>query len=417
MDEIRPMPESDLAEFVRIGSDAYPGMNLVTDEDRKKFTERLTERNNDPRVTMHGCYRDGRLIAGIRLFDYTMTVRGVQMLTGGGGFLAVDLPVKKERVAKRIMDYYFAYYLERKAAMAILWPFRPDFYRKMGVGLGSKASTYRIKPGHFPKGPTKEHVVWLSESDLPEIAACYNRYARLTNGMIEETAEGLKVIYFSRGGRRLVGVRRNGNIEGYMHITYQKSGDLSFVDNNLVVISLYYETREALSELMTFLHAQDDQFHEIVVTTSDDNFHFLPLDPRNGTRRVIEPVYHESHTSSVGPMYRVIDTRRLFALLADSDFNSADLTLRIDLSDSFLPSNAGAYVIVFEGGRPRVDDRAKPDVSINLDVAEFSSLIMGAIDFKSLYAYSLADISNPARVREIDSLFAVDHKPVCTTPF
>ena len=411
------MPDDDLDVFARIAADAYPGMGLVTAEDRAKLVERLKKLNKDPRVTPIGCYREGRLIAAIRLYDYTMTLRGTQMLVGGAGFLAVDLPYKKERVAKRIMDFYFAHYLEKNAAMAVLWPFRPDFYRKMGVGLGSKAATYAIKPGHIPKGPTKDHVDWLTEDDLPEIAACYNRYAHQTNGMIEESVESLRAIYFGRTGRKLVGCRRDGRIEGYLVFSYRKTASRSFIDNNLVVTYFIYETREALSELMTFLHSQDDQFHRVIITTNDEFFYFLPHDPRNESRNVIEPVYHESHVTSVGIMYRVLDTRRLFELLAESDFNGVDFTLRIDLRDSFLSSNQGPYVVAFKGGMPQIIQSATADVAISLDVAEFSSLLMGAVDFKSLYAYSLADISNPALISEVNHIFAADHTPVCHTPF
>jgi predicted acetyltransferase len=417
MDEIRLMPDSDLPEFVRIAADAYPGIGLATEDDRKKLVERLIKLNEDPRVNTHGYYRDDRLIAAIRLYDYTMTVRGIQMLAGGAGFLEVDLPFKKEGVARRIMEYYFAHYLEKKAAMAVLWPFRPDFYRKMGVGLGSRVSTYSLKPGHFPKGPTKEHVDWLSDKDLPDIVACYNRYARQTNGMIEESVDSLKAIYFGKRARKVVGCRRNGSIEGFMVFSFEKAGAKSFIDNNLVIAYLIYETREALSELMTFLHSQDDQFHRVLITTNDDFFYFLPHDPRNESRIVRESVNHESHVNSVGAMFRAIDTPRLFELLADANFNGVDLTLRIDLRDSFLPSNDGRYVVAFKQGRPTLVESDKADVAISLDIAEFSSLIMGAVDFKSLYAYSLADISNPVHVADVDRIFAVDHTPLCLTPF
>ena len=52
-----------------------------------------------------------------------------------------------------------------------------------------------------------------------------------------------------------------------------------------------------------------------------------------------------------------------------------------------------------------------------LDVASFSSLITGAVDFKSLYRYGLADISASRYVDTINKLFLTEEKPICTTPF
>jgi len=53
---------------------------------------------------------------------------------------------------------------------------------------------------------------------------------------------------------------------------------------------------------------------------------------------------------------------------------------------------------------------------MSLDVAEFSSLLMGAVDFQHLYAYNLAEISDPAAVPVVNRLFAAP-KPICLTDF
>lgn len=55
--------------------------------------------------------------------------------------------------------------------------------------------------------------------------------------------------------------------------------------------------------------------------------------------------------------------------------------------------------------------------AVALDVAEFSSLLMGAVGFRSLYDFGLATISDPAYVATVDRIFAADRKPICTTAF
>ncbi len=50
-------------------------------------------------------------------------------------------------------------------------------------------------------------------------------------------------------------------------------------------------------------------------------------------------------------------------------------------------------------------------------MAEFSSLLMGSVRFSSLYRYGLAEISDQGAVDQIDKLFGVAAKPICTTPF
>ncbi|MFE1625154.1 sterol carrier protein domain-containing protein [Brevibacillus reuszeri] len=54
---------------------------------------------------------------------------------------------------------------------------------------------------------------------------------------------------------------------------------------------------------------------------------------------------------------------------------------------------------------------------IELDVADFSSLIIGSISFQKLLDYSLVKVSDPAFGKELDQLFHVAQKPICTTSF
>lgn len=57
------------------------------------------------------------------------------------------------------------------------------------------------------------------------------------------------------------------------------------------------------------------------------------------------------------------------------------------------------------------------DVKVDIDVSELSSLVMGSVNFRAMYDFSLIKISDESYVDTINKLFAVEHKPVCTTGF
>jgi hypothetical protein len=59
----------------------------------------------------------------------------------------------------------------------------------------------------------------------------------------------------------------------------------------------------------------------------------------------------------------------------------------------------------------------KYQVEIILDVSDFSSLIMGAIDFKTLFNFGLAEISDENYLDSIHRIFYTEHKPICITDF
>ena len=143
----------------------------------------------------------------------------------------------------------------------------------------------------------------------------------------------------------------------------------------------------------------------------------LLLDPRNASASLFESIHHESNLQGLGLMYRVIDTSGIFNLLQERDFGGQTCKLRLTIKDSFLPENAGDTFLCFDGGRLRLVEDGDADVQVRLDVAEFSSLLVGTVNFRSLYKYGLADISDPGYVGVVDRIFAVQDKPICTTPF
>jgi predicted acetyltransferase len=415
MSELRVLEPRDFEPMARIFADAYPGFKIATEEDRKRFAERALQlHEEEPTAQFHGLFRDGELQGIMCFYDFSMNFLQKRIPAGGVGQLAVALLHKKEQIAKEMMRYFLRTYRDRETPLAALYPFRPDFYRKMGFGYGTKMNQYRIKPSAFPKGASKAHVRTLTEDDRDAVVACYSRFVGQTHGMMDKTEREVRRL-FAAPKHRIVGCEMNGAVQAYMVFTFEEGEN--FILNDIQVQELIYENAEALSELSTFLHSQADQIRHVILNTQDEYFHFLPMDPRNNSDRLIPDVYHETNAQGVGLMYRVIDVPRIFDLLCERDFGGQTCTLRLTLVDTFLPENGGSVTLRFEGGRAQRIDRAQPDVEVRLDVAEFSSLLAGCVDFHSLFRYGLADISDPAYAETVDRLFAVERKPICTTSF
>jgi len=415
MTEIRALSPEDFDPAARIFADAYPGFKIATEEDRKRFSERaLKLHEEEPTAQFHGLFRDGQLQGMMCFYDFSTNFLQTRIPAGGVGQVAAALLHKKEHVAKEMMLYFLRHYRDRETPLVALYPFRPDFYRKMGFGYGTKMNQYRVKPSALPLGPSKAHVRYLTEADRQPLVACYRRFVDRTHGMMEKSEREVKRL-FAAPQHRLIGYEKDGLIQGYLVFTFEK-GD-TFLLNDIQVQELVYEDIQALSELLTFLHTQADQIRDVIVNTQDEYFHYLLLDPRNNSQRLIPDVYHESNTQGVGLMYRVIDVPGIFDLLHERNFGGQTCTIELNVVDSFLPENAGSTLLRSEGGRVRRMDGGEHDVSLRLDVAEFSSLLAGSVDFFSLFRYGLVEISDPAYVNTINRIFAVEQKPMCTTAF
>ena len=413
MSEIKVIPPDDYDTFTTIVANAYPGMDLSTEEKRERFKTILTAIQEEGSFP-YGLYRDGSLMGGMVLYNFTMTMLSVKTLVGGVGLVAVDLLHKREKVCKEMILFFLNHYKEKGACMTSLYPFRPDFYRKMGFGFGTKMHQYVLKPHQLPEGE-KDCVYFIGKEEKKALIDCYERYTRRTHGMMEKKISRVERM-FENPEVRIAGYKKGDTVLGYIIFLFKKGGEDNFIINDIEIREFIYETREALFQLLAFLHSQKDQVRYIIINTQDEYFHHLFPDPRNKTDHLIPSAYHESNTSGVGIMYRVIDTERVFRILKDHNFQDQDIALRVTVKDSFFPENEGSTIVHFVKGFPFLD-RKGCDAEITLDVSDFSSLLMGVVPFKQLYTYGLADISDSYYIDCVTRLFKSEEKPVCTTEF
>ncbi len=414
MSNIKPIPQEDLQEFVEIVANAYPAMELDSSDGRYRAMDRLEQSYIDDSRQLFGLYRDVSLLGGMFLYDFKMNIHDILVSMGGIGLLAVHLLHKKEKVAKELIEFSFDHFQKNKAPMVSLYPFRPDFYRRMGFGYGPKISHYRVLPSAIPRRGSRDNIHYMEESDGPKLLKCYDRYTRRTHGMILRRLEDIERQLFRPGGR-VIAFLKDGELKGYLVFSFEKGE--TFLQNDLYVNELIYDGPDVLNQLLAFLHTQLDQVQRIIFDIHDSDFHHLLADPRNDSGNLIPFVYHETNTQGMGLMYRVIDVTLIFALLRSNNFGDQTVTLGVKISDGFYPANQRSVVINFAGGFGDVAPDAMPEVTIGLDIADFSSLIMGTVSFRKQYLYGLAEISDPNYVPVIDELFRVVRKPICLTQF
>lgn len=417
MESVRLLTEEELKEYVDIVVDAYPGFGFNTPEERQKMVERLIKnQKEDSTINIYGCFRDNRLLGGMKLYDFRMRLGSQKVDAGGLGMVAVHLMHKKEKAAKEIVTFFLRHYKERRFPIAMLYPFRPDFYKSMGFGFGTKLNQYSIKPKDLPKGGVKSRVKFAFEGDKQLLSDCYARIAENTNGMIDRTEAELNNI-FTVPQNKIAVYKKDSRIEGYIVFMFKKASQENGLKNDIVIKEFLYENTEALRSLLTFLNTQEDQINRVIFNTFDENFYHLLLEPRDSSDNLMAPVYHESNLQGVGLMYRVTDTRILFEALKEHNFNNQSCKLRLNIRDSFIEENNKSITIHFTGGRVSIAEGSEYEAAVDLDIADFSSLIVGAVGFKALLKYGIARISDNKYADIVDKIFEMPEKPICLTTF
>lgn len=416
MRTVRPINDEELESFITISANAYPGLEAFAQSDRIRFRDRLLQAGENPQVHLYALFEEGQMRGVMRLYDFTMKFLSTRTVVGGVGGVAVDLLHKKEKIAADMLRAFMVHYREKGACLAALYPFRPDFYQRMGFGHGTKMNSYLFRPGSLPKGPSKRHVIFLTEYDRDALRACYDRFLDRSNGLMERFDDVWDAV-FADPALHIIGVKRSNQVSGYLIYKFTKGRQNHILSNDILIYEMIYDKSDDLLELVTFLHSQGDQIEQIIFNTQDESFHYLLQDPRYGSGKLLPQVpYHESNTQGLGIMYRVIDLPQLFKILANHNFGDVTCRLKINLSDSFLPQNAGSTMVGFSEGRAQLKNEDSYDIAIQMDVSEFSSLVVGAVGFAKLHEYGLASISDSTYVKVIDRLFAAP-KPICMTRF
>lgn len=413
MNMIRKLEEKDIKDFIWIATNAYCGfgtLDQISERYREFFPQVVNDYEDDD---LFGLYRDEKLLGGMRLTNYNMKLLSTKNPVGGISFVAVDLAYKKEKIAKEMISYACNYFHKKGINMVTLYPFRPDFYKKMGFGYGVELRQYKIEPKYFPKGPSKEHIDFLNQKgDTEKIISCYNKVLEKHNGMMEKTEPCIKNLF--NKNRRIIGYKKDNKILGYINFSYKTK---YLLKNDLVIHEIIYENPEVLLELCTFLHSQADQFDRIIVNTPDEYFHYLVDNPSNGEYDAFNSSKNEFSISAVGIMYRILNVRGLFKTLNNHNFNNQSCKLKLNVIDDFFKPNDKSIVVHLEKGVSIICDNDDYEVQITINVSDLSSMIMGAINFKTLLEYGLAKISNDEYIDIVNSIFITDKKPMCITYF
>lgn len=409
MRTIKPMDVSHVDAFCTIATNSFceEGFSAEVCRGRRDFIERMV--TSIPGMSLHGMFEGDRMIGGMNLTEYTMNIRS--LLTGVGGIraVAVDLLHRKEGAAKALIEYACNHFRNRGYFMAILYPFRTDFYKKMGLGFGTEVREYRMKTEYFPANGAKEHVLFALPEDREAILDCYSTFVRSHHGMMEKLQPDLRQLF--RSDQRIVVYKREGKVLGYIHFSFASENEFR---SNLLIHEWIYVSAEAFMGLSAFIHSLADQFEYILVKAQDEHFHYMVTNP---AIRPSDQFQNALCTVGVGIMYRVIDITALFTAFHAHNFNGQTCRLQIELQDPLIPSHTGRYRVDFVNGRAGMNAQGGYEVGIRMNVAEFSSLFMGLISFERLVQMGLAEITKPEYIPVVTSIFLTASKPVCTTYF
>jgi len=406
--------EEELQGMATLLINAYPAIGY--NNNIEQYTKTLIETNKRSDIKYIGAYCNDKLVGGFNVWDFEMNMRQSMIKAGGIGSVAVDLNRKKEKVCFEIMKNFIDDLRKNGRNLALLYPFNSAFYYKMGYGFGTLLQQFKVSPNDLPSGKSKIYIVRLTEGDSKALTDYYNAKVKKTHGLITKTELEFKN-RLKNQAVKVFAYKDKDKVQGYVACTFKKGSEESFLVNDLLISEMFFDSPDVFLELMTFLKSQADQVRYIIINTQDDGFINTLADPRNHTNRILFSVYQECCQTGLGLMYRICDVKAFFSDIKNCKFGNLNMKVQFNINDSFIEDNNKPFLLEFKNGKAVIFNKGTPEVEVNIDIAEFSSLIMGCANLKKLVKYGKASISNSDKLDELSHAFTLDEKPICVTHF
>jgi len=408
---IRELKENEIEDLIRLRNNVYPRFRSHF-KDMEKSVEWFKKFLEKDHIRIFGAYteEENNLAGTMTLFDFDINFRGKIIKTGGIGGVGVDFEYKKRHICRDLIDFSLKYFMDKGIMSSVLHPFRTDFYKKMGYGLLSPYYRYKLKNSRMPKSKDAHKVRLLSEEDADRIERCFDNHFKTTHGEIgRKPGWGEKNL--KNEDNAIFGYEKSGELEGYIICNIINAHPDNFLLHDLSSDELIYTTPESLRALLGLLRNQSDQFEHTIIHTQDDAFFYLFDNPVDDSHEIFPHANHQYVRGSTGLMFRVLDSKQFINNYNNNPDEVEDgLICSFFIEDPFIEANNDEIVLNIGKGNFCLSDK-KPEMSVKVSVADFSSMLFGAVNLERLVTLGLAECNDSSRLKEISDRLAVSTPP------
>jgi predicted acetyltransferase len=378
-------------------------------EERIAGFERIIERDR-----MLAAVDGDAIVGGGAIFSLGLTIPGGELPAAGVTAVGI-MPTHRRRGAlTELMRRQFRDARSRHEALAILWASEGSIYQRFGYGLASLSSTIEVPQARAifrTKLEAEGRIRFIDREEATRIfPPVHDRIRRETPGFITRTAAHWDVEVLddpawrrNGAGPRFLTVHEvDGVPEGYLIYRIREDWDSTGFKSTLEVRELMAATHRALRELWSFCFSVD-----LVATV------------RSGLGRADHPL-----------LLMLTEPRRLKLTLGDAlwlrilDVPGA-LTARgyaasdrlvLELTDAFLPDQAGRWMLDTTGDRPHIE-RTETPPDLELDITDLGAIYLGAFAPSELARAGRTSQITSGATGRADALFATGQRPWCPEVF
>ena len=421
--EVKMIPPELIEDYLTIYLNAYPAFKNIGDEGREKYRNRLLgSMANDKNINFYGLYEEGKLIALMKLIDFNMNAFGQMKPAVGLMSLAVHPMHKKKGAGRDMVRFFEKYTKETGSLVAMLLPFRMDFYRNMGYGYGTKLEEYHIPTTSLPECKDTSKIRFLEADELPEILEFQAKFAAQNHGLLEKFEDEIRDMKGDSDSRR-IGYVEDGKLRGYAVYNFASQSDVNYTLNRIELNEFTYDSPEVLRALLGYLRNQSDLAQSIVIRTGEEDFYHILPSCQDVTGNYIDFGFLQTNIGAIGTMYKVLDPKYFVESTDYRKFIPLSVTIGFDYYDELAHEDKLiniSFKVDNDGKSSKWEvlaDDAVCDVRAKCNLADLSSLFMGSAHFSSLVRLGSIKLSDRDYEDMLDALFYCKQKPWTNTDY
>jgi predicted acetyltransferase len=395
---------AEIPGLARLVAHSFPGGNRTLDWIETQLREPV--HGGGPDTLFVGEER-GRAVAALQIHPFRQFIGGVPLPMAGIGTVTVAPTHRRRRLAAELMTNALRVARDRGDVVSALYPFRTEFYARLGYGQADLAHQYQIAPDMLRDAPERLRVELLDDDVArSEALRLYQHWAPTQTGQLQR-GERLWQQLCTEDARVVVGYRGDdGALEGYALVTYLV--DSSVAKRTLEVDEIVWLTPAARRGLYAWLASMSDQWREVVLRALPAQRlgdwirePRLPFGRSAPTWRLWAP----GATLMYGTMSRIVDMhgawtqRRVDA--------GASLAFGIEVDDEQIDDNRGRWRLELDGGRVAIRRDAGTDVTLRLNISTLSRLYIGALSPLAALEAGLLECDRPDALQPIGAALAL----------
>lgn len=321
---------------------------------------------HDP-ARMHGAFEEGRLLGLTHVHGLGQYFGGRSVPMGGVASVAVAPEHRGRGLAKALLRAALGAMRERGEAISTLFPATTRLYRSLGWEVAGASVVRQVAPAELaglPR-PGSGRVRRVERDRLEPLRECYARYAPEVNGFLDRSEAVWRRNRAALGERHRVFLAEDeaGRPQGYL-VYHPMAGAHQELGGpfGLVVDDLLAGTRDAALALWRLLASWASQVDRVLYRAPPEDPLWLLLPEQRG--RIL---------GELRWMTRIVDAPA--AVAARGFAPGLEGAVELELADAELPENAGAWRLVVEKGRGRLE--AGAGGGVRLDAAGLAALYTG----------------------------------------